>query len=269
MMNGLQQRNTPPELKEFPRRDFIKKALCAVAAMLVPRTLVASEELKDAPVWVLANGYQPADHYYAMGIDTRKCIGCGRCVEACKTENNVPREPMYFRTWVERYRITAEGETIVDSPNGAIDSFKDEPIEADVLRTFFVPKLCNHCDNPPCVQVCPVGATYKSPDGVVLVDSSYCIGCRYCIQACPYGARFLHPVTKTAEKCTFCYHRISAGLPSACVQACPFGARQIGDIKDADDPVTKAISNERVGVLKAEYGTKPQVFYVGLDWEVR
>ena len=119
------------------------------------------------------------------------------------------------------------------------------------------------------MQVCPVGATYQTPDGVVLVDRTWCIGCGYCIMACPYGARFFHPKYHTAEKCTFCYHRISAGLPSACAQACPFGARQIGNIKDPDDPVTKAITNERVSVLKAEYGTKPQVFYVGLDWEVR
>ena len=119
------------------------------------------------------------------------------------------------------------------------------------------------------MQVCPVGATYKTPDGVVLVDRKWCIGCGYCIMACPYGARFFHPTYHTAEKCTFCYHRISDGLPSACVQACPFGARQIGNMKDPDDPVTRAISTERVTVLKSEFGTKPQVYYVGLDWEVR
>jgi Fe-S-cluster-containing dehydrogenase component len=87
--------------------------------------------------------------------------------------------------------------------------------------------------------------------------------------ACPYGARFFHPEYHTAETCTFCYHRISEGLPSACVQACPFGARQIGNLKDPEDPVAKAITTERVSVLKSEYGTKPQVYYVGLDWEVR
>jgi tetrathionate reductase subunit B len=268
-MNNVQGRNTPPELKELPRRDFIKKALCAVAAMLVPKALVAStKELKDAPEWVLANGYKPADHYYAMGIDTRKCIGCGRCVEACKTENNVPREPMYFRTWVERYRITAEGETMVDSPNGAINSFQDDPVDADVLRTFFVPKLCNHCDNPPCVQVCPVGATYKSPDGVVLVDKSYCIGCRYCIQACPYGARFLHPVTKTAEKCTFCYHRITKGLQPACVEVCPTQARVFGEVHTKASPLRRFLRMNRIGILKPYLNTEPKVYYANLDGEV-
>ena len=100
-----------------------------------------------------------------------------------------------------------------------------------------MPKLCNQCDNPPCVQVCPVGATYQAPDGVVLVDRTWCIGCGYCIMGCPYGVRFFHPVYHTAEKCNFCYHRITKGLKSACVQACPFGARQIGNIKDPNDPV--------------------------------
>jgi Fe-S-cluster-containing dehydrogenase component len=87
--------------------------------------------------------------------------------------------------------------------------------------------------------------------------------------ACPYGVRFFHPVHKTAEKCNFCYHRISQGLEAACVQACPFEARRMGNLNDPDDPVTKVISTERVNVLKDEYGTKPRVFYLGLDEKVR
>ena len=165
-------------------------------------------------------------------------------------------------------------------PNGGRDGYTTPDIDQNesgmlaiapetIDKAYFVPKLCNQCDNPPCVQVCPVGATYKTPDGVVLVDRKWCIGCGYCIMACPYGARFFHPEFHTAEKCTFCYHRISDGLPSACVQACPFGARQIGNMQDPDDPVTRTISTERVTVLKSEFGTKPQVYYVGLDWEVR
>ena len=102
----------------------------------------------------------------------------------------------------------------------------------DIDKAFFVPKLCNQCENPPCVQVCPVGATYQTPDGVVLVDRTWCIGCGYCIMGCPYGVRFFHPVYHTAEKCNFCYHRITKGLKTACVEACPFGARQIGNLKD-------------------------------------
>jgi Fe-S-cluster-containing dehydrogenase component len=87
--------------------------------------------------------------------------------------------------------------------------------------------------------------------------------------ACPFGARFFHPIYKVAEKCTFCYHRITKGMETACVQACPFGARQIGNLKDENDPVTKTIMTKRVGILKDEYGTQPQVYYIGLDERVR
>ncbi|MBE0596550.1 MAG: 4Fe-4S dicluster domain-containing protein, partial [Desulfuromonadales bacterium] len=141
--------------------------------------------------------------------------------------------------------------------------------EGEVEQAFFVPKLCNHCDKPSCAQVCPVGATYATAEGVVLVDRQWCIGCGYCIMGCPYGARFFHPVHHTADKCTFCYHRLSQGGRPACVEACPFGARQIGNLKDPTDPVTRTVLGSRIGVLKDEYGTKPQVYYLGLSKEVR
>ena len=141
--------------------------------------------------------------------------------------------------------------------------------EDEIAQAFFVPKLCNHCDTPACVQVCPVGATYQTADGTVLVDRKWCIGCGYCIMGCPYGVRFFHPVEHVADKCTFCYHRISNGGDTACAQACPFGARLIGNLKDPNDPVAQALMNQRVGVLRDEYGTKPQVFYIGLNKEVR
>ena len=106
-----------------------------------------------------------------MGIKVDRCIGCGRCVDGCKKENNVPDEPFFFRTWVERYVIDEDGEVTVDSPNGGRDGFKGPVSEKRVLKSFFVPKICNQCEKPPCVQVCPVGATYKTQDGVILVDS--------------------------------------------------------------------------------------------------
>ena len=156
------------------------------------------------------------------------------------------------RTWVERYVVTKDGKVHTDSPMGGRDGFTTPEIDLtragsdieaeDIAKAFFVPKLCNQCDNPPCVQVCPVGATFQTADGVVLVDRKWCIGCGYCIMACPYGVRFFHPVYKMADKCTFCYHRITKGMKTACVQACPFGARQIGNLRDPDDPVTKTIS---------------------------
>lgn len=213
-------------------------------------------------------------------VDTYKCVGCGFCVRACKLENGVPYEANVTRTWVERYILTKKGELLIDTPKGARDGFISPKVQIgkdtyrevepnEIAKAFFVPKLCNQCENPPCVQVCPVGATYQTEDGVVLVDRKWCIGCGYCIMACPYGVRFLHPVYKVADKCNFCYHRISQGMKPACVEACPFGARLIGDLNNPDDPVTRYIMTQRVGVLKEDYGTKPQVYYVGLSKEVR
>ncbi len=217
--------------------------------------------------------YDAAEHYYGMGVDVDKCIGCGRCAEACKVENDVPREPFFFRTWVERYVIRDDGETLVESPNGGIDGFPPlsiEPVEGQgqMLRSFFVPKLCNHCDNPPCVQVCPVGATFTTEDGVVLVDKDYCIGCRYCIQACPYGARFMHPETRTAEKCTFCYHRLVKGLRPACVEVCPTGARVFGEIRSRGTALARFVRFNEIQTLKAHLNTEPKVYYANLDGEV-
>lgn len=213
--------------------------------------------------------YNPEDHQYGMGIDVKSCIGCGSCVKACKIENDVPREPFYFQTWIERYTLLLDGEVIVDSPKGGSEGFTNEVSESEILRNFFVPKLCNHCKNPPCVQVCPVGATFTSQDGVVLVDKNYCIGCRYCIQACPYGARFLHPETHTAEKCNFCYHRLVRGLLPACVEVCPTQARIFGDTSLRSSQLTRFFRFNEIQVLKPDLNTIPQVFYARLDGEVR
>jgi Fe-S-cluster-containing dehydrogenase component len=213
-------------------------------------------------------------------VDTYKCIGCGFCVKACKLENEVPFGADVSRTWVERYVVTKDGEVFADTPQegrygfitrridlgqGRYQEIRPEKID----KAFFVPKLCNHCAKPSCVQVCPVGATYQTTDGVVLVDRKWCIGCGYCIMACPYGMRFFHPVYQVAEKCNFCYHRINRGMKPACVLACPVGARRIGNIKDPQDPVANVIMTQRVSVHKPEYGTDPQVYFIGLSEEVR
>ena len=266
-MNTLVQIQTKPpndpEQIATERREFLKKCLMA-SPFLVGIVRVAAQQSAGN-----GNGaYHPEDHYYGMGIDVSKCIGCGRCADACKTENDVPRDPYYFRTWIERYVITTEGEVSVSSPNGGIEGFPATVSEKGILRTFFVPKLCNHCASPPCVQVCPVGATFLSRDGVVLVDKDYCIGCRYCIQACPYGARFLHPVTHTAEKCTFCYHRVRNGKVPACVEVCPTGARIFGDVRSMASPLTRFRRFNEIQVLKAHLNTEPKVYYANLDGEV-
>ena len=202
-------------------------------------------------------------------MDTYKCIGCGFCVKACKVENEIPFEANVSRTWVERYILPSNGDAIVDSPNGGIDGFPEPEVKEDILRTFFVPKLCNHCANPPCVQVCPVGATFATRDGVVLVDEKYCVGCRYCIQACPYGARYLQPEKKVADKCTFCYHRITKGLLPACVEVCPTQARVFGEANERSSPLRRFLRFNDVTVLKPAMNTSPKVYYANADGEVR
>ena len=226
-----------------------------------------------------AADYDWTKHRWGFGVDATRCIGCLRCVEACKTENGVARDAHHFRTWVERY-VYLEGERKprVDSqqdPGNIVASGSEEHYrfdnryqDAKVEKAFFVPKLCNQCENPPCVQVCPVGATFRTPDGVVLIDHDYCIGCQYCVQACPYGVRLFNHAHSVTDKCTWCYHRITRGLRPACVEACPVGARIFGDQNDPESPISKFIRENRVRVLKPEMGTSPNVFYVGLDKEV-
>jgi Fe-S-cluster-containing dehydrogenase component len=224
-----------------------------------------------------APDYDAKRHWWAFFIDVEKCIGCGNCVRACKAENGVVKEPFYFRTWVERYHIPPrdpanpehEVHPIVDSPNGGYDGFPERYHEGDGAKNFFVPKMCNHCVNSPCVQVCPVGATFDSPDGVVLVDKTYCLGCRYCVQACPYGCRYIDPRTNTVDKCTLCYHRITKGLTTACCESCPTGARLLGDLRDPADPIHELLRTHKVQVLKPNLATGAKNYYAGLDGSVR
>ncbi len=252
------------------RRSFLKNTLMGAAATTVPLTALKFLSPAETRAAVENSGVR-----WAFLVDTYKCVGCGFCVMACKKENEIPLDVPVTRTWVERYVVTKDGESHIDTPKGGQEGYTENSIRGekidpdDIKKAFFVPKLCNQCDNPPCVQVCPVGATYQTKDGVVLVDRTWCIGCGYCIMACPYGVRFFHPEHKVAEKCTFCYHRLVKGMKTACVDACPFGARKVCDLHDHSDPATQTILNERVAVLKDEYGTKPQVFYLGLDRNVR
>jgi Fe-S-cluster-containing dehydrogenase component len=119
------------------------------------------------------------------------------------------------------------------------------------------------------VQVCPIGASFTTKEGVVLIDKKYCVGCAYCVQACPYGARYIHPATKVADKCTWCYHRITKGKVPACVLACPRKARKFGNIKNPKSQIYNIVKRHRISELKPELKTHPRVYYIGLDKEVR
>ncbi|MGZ6291016.1 MAG: 4Fe-4S dicluster domain-containing protein [Syntrophales bacterium] len=255
------------------RREFLKLTAKGSVAL----TLAGGLNKIVRPLAIHAS---PELSRWVFLVDTYKCIGCGFCVKACKLENEIPFDADISRTWVERYVVTKQREVFADTPKEARYGFTSGRIDLgrgkyrdiadkEIDKAFFVPKLCNQCEKPSCVQVCPVGATYQAPDGIVMVDRKWCIGCGYCIMACPYGMRFFHPVYYTADKCNFCYHRISRGMETACVQACPTGARSIGNIKDSADPVTKIIMTKRVSVHKPEYGTDPQVYFIGLSEEVR
>jgi len=267
------------------RRGFLRKigraaamAAAGVAAGTagIMRKAAAKNEAAAAQKSFPTPDYDWTKHRWAFGVDATKCIGCLRCVEACKRENAVPLTAHHFRTWVERY-VYLEGEDHprIDSQQDPVNiaaagsereyRFADRYAGAKVEKAFFVPKLCNQCTHPACVQVCPVGATYKGADGVVLIDHEYCIGCRYCVQACPYGARYFDEERGVSDKCTWCYHRITKGLQPACVEVCPVGARIFGDRNDQQSPISLFIRNNRVQVLKPETGNEPNVYYVGID----
>ena len=178
---------------------------------------------------------------YAMVIDLTRCFGCHACAVACKAEQDVPLG--HFKSWV---RVTEKG-------------------RYPCVRRNFVPVLCNQCDNPPCVEVCPTQATKQRKDGIVTQDDEVCIGCKYCIQACPYSAKYSDPRTDTAQKCDFCLHRVKQGMLPACVNTCNARARIFGDLNDPNSAVSRLVQCSAVQTLRPAMGTEPRVFYIGLD----
>lgn len=218
-----------PESNMLTRRDLLKAGIAAAAAAAVAAL----------PAKAFAHKAHKTSRRLAMVIDLRKCTGCHACSVACKAEFGVPLG--VWRSWV---KIEEKG----SFPHTA---------------RIFLPRLCNHCDEPPCVKVCPSGATFQRDDGLVKIDEKICIGCKLCIAACPYKARFLHPFKKTADKCDFCLHRIDKGVTPSCVNTCPAKARIFGDLNDPDSEVYGLVSRNPVQVLKPELGTEPQVFYIG------
>lgn len=217
---------------------------------------------KDSPV---TDGQTPL---YGFLVDGDRCVGAGKCLTACRIENDVPEGNS--RTWVERYVHFKDGRVQVDLvPETGYVNTDDTSIENDdVERAYFVPKLCNHCRDAPCNQVCPTRASITSPEGFELIDPDLCIGCAYCVQACPYGVRFINQDKGIADKCTWCYHRVMRDEEPACVEACPTGARVFGRLDDPNSEISRRIAQVPTSVLKEHLGTHPKLYYLGLSREV-
>ncbi|MFH1688254.1 MAG: sulfate reduction electron transfer complex DsrMKJOP subunit DsrO [bacterium] len=244
------------------RRDFIKVAgggllaatSCTYAVRLLSATGVSGlkeDELVTGRRW-------------GMVIDLTRCRpDCTACLQACRTENNVAdhADKRWDIHWIRKVSLRKT----------------DESSEAQKKVLL----LCNHCDNPPCAQVCPVQATYKRHDGIVIVDHHRCIGCRYCMIACPYNARFFnfkdyeswpntdHPKRShgVAEACNLCAHRLDKGKMPACVETCQAvgaGALHVGDLNDPTSNVSRLIAEHNVKRIREDLGTEPKVHYIGL-----
>ena len=229
------------------------------------------------PVTVADEGPLP-NVLFAYALDISRCIGCRRCVYGCVEENNQSRDPQIH--WIRVLQM--------DKERGVDFTHADpyyHPPEVPEEDHFYVPVACQQCRNPPCTKVCPVGATWSEPDGIVVIDYDWCIGCRYCMAACPYGARHfnwdepgvpadhLNPNTHVlgnrprpkgvVETCTFCIQRTRAknGRYPACVEVCPVGARKFGNLLDPESEIRYIIEHKRVLVLKEELNTVPKFFY--------
>ncbi len=178
---------------------------------------------------------------YGFIIDNRKCIGCHACTVACKAEHEVPIG--VNRTWVK---------------------YIEKGTFPNTARHFSVMR-CNHCEDAPCVEICPVTALYTRKDGIVDFDPRRCIGCKGCMQACPYDALYIDPDTHTAAKCNYCAHRVDIGLEPACVNVCPEHAIISGDMDDGSTEIAQLLAKEQVTVRKVEKDTKPRLFYIDGD----
>jgi len=207
-----------------------------------------------------------------MAIDVQKCVadnGCRACIDACHRAHNVPAIP----------DVRHEVKWIWKEPFERAFAVEDRDTVTASLRGQPVPVFCNHCDNPPCVRVCPTQATWARDDGVVTIDEHRCIGCRYCVAACPYGSRSFNWVdprpfvpaplsaypTRTrgvVEKCNLCEERLAVGQLPACVEACPERAMVFGDLRDPASNVRRVLAEQYSLRRKPELGTRPQLYYV-------
>jgi molybdopterin-containing oxidoreductase family iron-sulfur binding subunit len=250
------------------RKKFLQAAGLSLAA-------IGSKELADlfAGELVAPGDAEPSVSLrWAMAVDLAKCFGqgdCDKCIQACHKSHNVPEIPAQAHDvrWVWK----ASFDHVFPSQQNeyVLQQFKDNPFLT----------LCNHCDEPPCVRVCPTQATWKREDGIVMMDWHRCIGCRYCMAACPYGSRSFNWAdprphirainadfpTRTkgvVEKCTFCEDRLSNGHLPACVDVCPSKALVFGNLADAESPVRQLLRTRYSIRRKPELGTRPEVYYL-------
>jgi len=246
------------------RRDLLKVA----GGTLLAGTSCgyAVRLLTTARAGVPGEGSPLSGKKMGMVVDVGKCVeGCTACMDACRAENNVAhhenRELDVY--WIRKV-------TIRKKPDAAAAETLDE-------RKHVI-LLCNHCDNPPCAQVCPVRATFKREDGIVIVDHHRCIGCRYCMIACPYNARYFnykenedwpnkeYPKRShgVPEACNFCAHLVDQGMMPACVDACEEGALVFGNLDDPESEISRVIAENSVKRIREDWGTEPKVYYIGL-----
>jgi Fe-S-cluster-containing dehydrogenase component len=174
---------------------------------------------------------------YGMVIDESKCVGCNACRVACQNQNNLAPYEAYNHLEEREY--------------GTFPNYARE----------FLPVQCQHCDDAPCVKVCPTGASHKRPDGVVLVDKNKCIGCKYCIAACPYNVRIIKEDGGYIEKCRFCIDFVEKGEKPACMTTCMTGVRMFGDLDDPNSEISRFIARNKLKQFKAEINTKPRIYY--------
>ena len=256
----------PRRLREMPR-DRLRKAVADLEREY--------SEKYGTQVTVSGAGPMPGV-VFAYALDLSRCIGCRRCVYACVDENNQSRDPQVH--WIRVLQMNKDKGVDFTDANPYY-----QPAEVPQDGHFYVPVSCQQCRNAPCTKTCPTGATWTEPDGIVVIDYDWCIGCRCCMAACPYGARHFNwgepAIPKGAlnprmhvlgnrprpkgvvEKCTFCIQRARAGRYPACVEVCPVGARKFGNLLDPDSEIRYIIEHKRVLVLKEELKTMPKFFY--------
>jgi molybdopterin-containing oxidoreductase family iron-sulfur binding subunit len=216
---------------------------------------------------------------YGYGLDISRCIGCRRCVHACVDENNQSRDPEI--QWIRVLEFEREAATRGIEMEEGNPYYDHEKVPAE--DKFYLPMSCMHCEDSPCTNVCPTGATWSEPDGIVAIDYDWCIGCRYCMAACPYGARKFNwgepnvpaedinpdmhllgnrPRARgVVEKCSFCIQRVRKGRYPACHEACPVGARKFGNLLDPDSEIRYLLKHKRTFVMRSELKTNPKFFY--------